>query len=73
MLFSIVMHLKQTCDVCCIISLYMTFFTWLAAVLVGMEVGSRLVVFRLLFKLFMISRFFAFSATVNKSTISESQ
>lgn len=38
-----------------------TFFTWLAAVFVDMEVGSRLVVLRLLFKLFMSSRFLAFS------------
>lgn len=44
-----------------------TFFTWLAAVLVDMEVGSRLVVFRLLFKLFMSSRFLAFSANMLKS------
>lgn len=43
-----------------------TLFTWLAVVLVDMEVGSRLVVLRLLFKLFMISRFFAFSARVQK-------
>lgn len=40
-----------------------TFFAWLAAVLADMEVDSRLVALRLLFKLFMISRFFAFSAT----------
>ena len=45
-------------------STYFTFFTWLAAVLVDMEVGSRLVALRLLFKLFMISRFLAFSETV---------
>lgn len=43
-----------------------TLFTWLAVVLVDMEVGSRLVVLRLLFKLFMISRFFAFSARVQR-------
>lgn len=38
-----------------------TFFTWLAVVAAGMEVEIMLVVFRLLFKLFMISLFFAFS------------
>lgn len=38
-----------------------TFLTWLAVVDAGMEVESMLVVFRLLFKLFMISLFFAFS------------
>lgn len=48
-----------------------TFFTWLAAALpVDMEVGSRLLVLRLLFKLLMSSRFFAFSASnyTNKPT-----
>lgn len=51
-------------------SLYITFFTWLGTVLVGTEVGSRLLeAMRLLFKLFMISRFFAFSTTVQRSEI----
>lgn len=44
---------------------YFTFFTWLA-VLIDMEVGSRLAL-RLLFKLFMISRFLAFSASRQRS------
>lgn len=43
-----------------------TFFTWLAAVLVDMEVGIRLLVLRLLFKLLMSSLFFAFSATIQQ-------
>lgn len=33
-----------------------------------MEVGRRLVVLRLLFKLFMISLFFAFSAAMQKES-----
>lgn len=45
-----------------------TFFAWLAAAAaalpVDMEVGSRLLVLRLLFKLLMSSRFFAFSARI---------
>lgn len=49
-----------------------TFFAWLAAAAlpVDMEVGSRLLVLRLLFKLLMSSRFFAFSARIhtNKRT-----
>lgn len=47
------------------------FFTWLAVVLEDMEVGSRLAL-RLLFKLFMISLFFAFSATVERPAINKS-
>lgn len=43
-----------------------TFFTWLAAVLVDMEVGIRLLVLRLLFKLLMSSLFFAFSVTIQE-------
>lgn len=49
---------------CVFFFFFVTFFTWLAAVLVDIEVGSRPVVLRLLFKLFMISRFLAFSANV---------
>lgn len=55
---------------CCAVRL-VTFFTWLAAALpLDMEVGSRLLVLRLLFKLLMSSRFFAFSASIhtNKPT-----
>lgn len=51
---------------CVSIFLQITLFAWLAVVLAGMEVGSRLVVLRLLFKLFMISRFLAFSARAQK-------
>lgn len=50
---------------CCMVRL-VTFFTWLVAALpVDMEVGSRLLVLRLLFKLLMSSRFFAFSASIH--------
>lgn len=48
---------------------YCTFFTWLAVVVAGMEVESMLVVFLLLFKLFMISLFLAFSK--NSTNIKE--
>lgn len=51
----------STPDVLHTVSPQFTFFTWLTAVFVDMEVGSRLVVLRLLFKLFMSSRFLAFS------------
>lgn len=57
---------SRTCISCAQVFFPFTLFTWLAVVLVDMEVGSRLVVLRLLFKLFMISRFFAFSARVQR-------
>lgn len=41
----------------------------MAAGLVGMEVGSRLLVLRLLFKLLMSSLFFAFSAKIRNPTV----
>lgn len=48
-----------------------TFFIWLTAELRDMEVGSTALALRLLFKLLMSSRFFAFSATKVKGMIDE--